>query len=822
MAELPKGRKQKKWDFLGGGLVTRPDDRMISLLNDKGHLYSPAETNLQFTKIASMQKRLGYTAVGGFIQNAQWYIAGGGFTASTPLATVDNKTYAMCFKITAPSSASVISMYAFIYTAVGAGNNLDRVLLKNIKCVIKSNSAGSPGATLGTSNAYNDALEIPQNSSYAPATFYFPSPVALTNGTDYWFCFEGQYQSGASATSLSFLSAVNTGAGTAKVTNDSYATFTTQTATITMGIYSTIAPIQGIYDYRPQASGVITQFPMTACNGTLYYYNAGYTSIKAGLSSSANSLFDFSTLKNYLFSCDYGVTANQCWDGAAAATMTHGYRQSTTGGNNIALAQSGSAGGPWSANGIVKVMLVTALRSGGYRCSQPVSITIAAGTNKIDITGIAVDAIAAQFSFDVAATATTIYCTTPNGAIYYKVPAASLSTAGNPIANTQTANSILPMTDATLIAGGSFETNLQYPQGYATGQVDTPKAKFFEVFQNMLVSGGDPSNPSRVWFSEQNAPQVWGNGDSGTSIQGDYLDIATDDGETITGMAIADGALIIGKQNRLYRVDYTGNAIEAFAVNPVHSPVGVLSNWSMQVIPDGLFFLSNRGPAICYGTYADVLPQTRMIQNLFDNTAAESFNLSSMIYAVACNDTTRNQVLVTVSSPGVTIRDRILSYDYEQKMFQLYDGYRANYIAIIGDSNGFPVLYNGNLSGQLFKRSSDYYDSDAYIITSWLSPELNLSEPNTFNQVEWLYLAGKVQTSGNLYLDFYAGGTSPYRTIQFDMTRADFADGLAVRVGTLGRISKFRIRSVDFTGVSGFELHWMRLEWSDAGGTRMG
>lgn len=71
----PQGRSVKKYDFLGGGLVTRPDDRYINLLNEKGHFYSPSETNVQFTKIGSIQKRLGSqtAATTASVQNALWY-----------------------------------------------------------------------------------------------------------------------------------------------------------------------------------------------------------------------------------------------------------------------------------------------------------------------------------------------------------------------------------------------------------------------------------------------------------------------------------------------------------------------------------------------------------------------------------------------------------------------------------------------------------------------------------------------------------------------------------------------------------------------------
>jgi len=827
----PKGRSVKKYDFLGGGLVTRPDDRYVNLLNDKGHFYSPSETNVQFTKIGSIQKRLGYAQVGSDVQSAVWYSHTSvlnGFVAPT---IVDNKTMAFCYKITAASTANIVSVYAKVYALLqGGGDGLNRGLVKNIRCVIKSDSAGNPGTTVGTSNALTDGLET-QYQGTVPTLFYFPTPVTLTNGVDYWFCFQGAISSGANTAGALIGVWNDQSGGTLKITNDSYATFSSQTGTPNLTIYTSAKPVLGLYDYRPQSGGVVTQFVMTAVNGTLYYETgSAYTSIATGLASSANSLYDFSTLKNLLFSCDYATSNNQAWDGAASATMAHGYRPTMS-----AMAQSAGAGPLWDRAGLVKVMLVTQLRSGGYRCSSVTpattsnQITLGARGNKIDLSGIAVNSIATQFSFDIAALATTIYCTVPDGSIYYKIPAAYLSGAINPITNvTAGTNSILPMTDAQLIAGGSFESNLGYPQGYGTGQVDTPKAKYMEVFQNMLATAGDPNNPSRVWFSEQFAPQVWGNGDSGTGIQGDYLDIAVDDGEQVTGLAVSDGALLVGKQSSIYRVDYTGNASDTWVVRKVHGQLGVLSNWSMQIIPDGLFFLSNRGPAICYGTYSDILPQTRLIQNLFDNTSAESFNLTSMIYAVACNDTTRNQVLMTISSPGVTIRDRVLSYDYEQKMFGLYDGYQANYLAIIGDSNGFPVLWNGNLSGQVFKRSAitdatPYFDNGAAIIVSYSTPNLDFGDPASWAQADFLYINGKVQSSGNLYVDLFANNsTTSYRTFQIDQTLAQFSIGIPVRLGSVMQNLKLRFRSVDFTGVSGVELHWLRLEFSESSGTRMG
>lgn len=821
---MAAGRKTAKFNFLGGGLVTRPTSNYIAALNKEGKFYATDIANFDTSKIAGLRKRHGYESVGGVaVSSAIWLTQGTPQTTSISMPLANSATNVFCMKVTAPSTAAIAR--ADVSGGFTASPNLfDVSAISSVVMLIKADSAGSPGITLATSGDIAAGI-----TSDTLSPFYFSAPVSLTNATDYWFCI--QITTNALATSNTLALAINGTAtsGTVKYGTTGYSGYTTNTSFVpSTSFQATTKPCLGIYDYRPQSGGSITQFPMVAVAGTLYYYNGSYNSIKTGLASAVNSLYDFSTLKNLLFSCDYATSNNQAWDGAASSTMTHGYR------GTFSIGQSASAGGPWSAAGIVKVMLVTQLRSGGYRCSAVSSITLAGTTNKIDLTSIAVDAIAAQFSFDIAATATTIYCTLPNGSIFYKVPAASLSTAGNPIANTQTTNSILPMTDATLIAGGSFEANLTYPQGYATGQVDTPKAKYMDVFQNMLCTAGDPNNPSRVWFSEQGAPQVWGDGSSGTGIQGDYLDIAVDDGELITGLAVSDGALMVGKPNAIYRVDYTGNAFNTWTVNKVHGQVGVLSNWTMQIMPDGLFFLSARGPAVCYGTYSDVLPQTRLVQNLFSNLDAGSFALSSMAQSTATNDTTRNRVIFGISSNGSTIRDRAMFYDYEQKMFGLYDAYQPNYIASVGDTNGFPVLWTGDLSGCVYKVSAtNYYDSlitgitmpFAFYGVTVTTPSTNLNESNLWKQIDFLYIAGPSTGLGTmgidyLYVDVYLDNSSTVaRTIALDMATSAFTKGVAVRLGLVCREFSLRFRLCTPRSAG---LDWVQVEYTDASGTRMG
>lgn len=796
---------------MGGGLVTRPSDNHIEGLA-KGKLYGIDLGNSEYQELGSLQKRDQlYLANPSSGQNVGVVDARLAITVTDTKITTDNyatfsayvspatstaaNTVAVCFKFTAGASRSVA------YVRFNQNFAIPSSIWKNIKVAFRAAGA-NPGAVVGQSSDITvDAYDVPAN--YNTWWYYFPTPPALVSGTDYWVCFQADSSASGQTFTIATPSASN--------------------------IFTTQVPNHGLYDYKVTAAGVTTQFPMAMEGDTLYYNNgSGYTSLTTGLASTSNDLFDFETMKNILFVSDNATTKNLMWDGAQSTTSTAGYR------GTFSIGQSASAGGPWSAAGIVKVMLVTQLVSGGYRSSAVATITLAGTTNKIDLTSIAIDAIAAQFStFDILALATTVYCTLPNGSIYYKVPAAYMTAGGiNPIANNDTTESILPMTDAQLIAGGSIESNLTLPTGYFTDQVACPKSRGMIVFQDFLVSFGDPNYPSSIWVTEQYAPNIWST--YGASY-GFRIDVNTDDGEIVTGLGVTDGSLFVTKQHNVFRVDSTGDFNDPLKLRLVHGQIGCLSHFSIETIPDGMFFLSEQGPAICYGNYTRVLDQTVLIQNLFSNLNASGFDLASARYSVACNDTTRNQVIMTMSRGQVdvngdlvldsTIRDCCLVYDYEQKLFSIWPQVNLNYVAIISDTHNFPVMWGGDLSGFVFKRFLDTTGSTPgstkpypfYFVT----PSMSLGSNTYYKEGVFLTVAGTVMDSGYyLIVDVFLDGSSTARaSLVYDMSKTRYRNGIPIPVPGKFQNIKLRFRHtsanrpdfmidwVDFT----FETEGLRL-----------
>ncbi len=805
MANKGRGDGRKKFDWLSGGVATYPDSHQVEMLS-KGKLYLTDGQNIDYNKPGDWTKRQGFDIVGAALETNVWD-SQTVTSSSISIAPQNSNQIVFCQKITAAATAAIASVNFSSSLPLSPPYALE---FKNIRVVWRVDTAGSPGA-LVSATAISETLI----DAFEYQTLYtFPIPPTLTIATDYWLCLE--ITTGSSAASAPNVTVTgNNAAGTFKYGATGYTGLASATFNVFRYVYISTVPIQGLYDYKVNSSSSVTQFPIAACAGNVKYYNgaAWSSSIKTGLSTGQNNLYDFATMKNILFLCDNAVTANQIWDGAAAAMSPHGYR------GTFSIGQSASAGGPWSAAGIVQVMLVTQLISGGYRSSATGTITLGGTTNKIDLSSIAVDAIAAQFGFDIAATATTIYCTLPNGSIFYKVPAASLSTAGNPIANTQTANSILPMTDATLIAGGSIESNLQLPTGYFTDQVTTPKSKYLKVWQDFLVMAGDPNNLSSIWISEQYAPQIWSTFGKSYGVR---IDINTNDGEIITGLQVADGSLFVGKQHNIFRIDYTGDFNDPFRVRLVHGQIGVLSHWTMQVIPSGMFFLSEQGPAICYGSYTKTIDEVKLIENKFDNLDSSRFELSAMRYSTSVNDTSRNQIMMSTSTSGSTIRDGILVYNYEDESFMFWRGMYSNYLTNITDTSNFPVVWSGNYSAQVYSRSSGYTDNKnttqdtfGFVAMRGVTASLDFQEPTYWKEGVFLEIAGEVQSALNyLIVDVFLDKSTTARTsLIWDMSSNNFQTGINKAIPGKFKTIKLRIRNSS-TVNSGCQVFWMNFTYS--------
>ena len=846
MGKYGRANDRQKFQFFGG-LVTRPDDHYIEAA-EKGRVFGVKVKNVDEFKPGSIRRPLG---------DAQAGLAPGGTSVtvissllqdgvdvytdmSTPLS-------AICQKITV--GASTLNL-GTVQVKLKALNYFTSITLS---CVIKADTASLPGATVGTAALTYSATLIGDNGEQ-DYIFTFSTVPALSAATNYWVCLQA-LGVGAISGGTPRITAVNgvSGATTIKITNDNYGTYSTVSTGPVFHILTAASPsIVGLWDLRYDVGGALTQYYGTVSNGSIFAGNpttvdsggtwgspTDNTAIRTGLSASRNYIYDQKTLKNYTFFTDYAQNNNRAWDGVfgkartpavadTASTMTHGYRPAAPTTAQAAKTAGMPDWGSWTATTTVNFIFVTQLVSGGYR-ARTFTHSLTAANVRIELSAIAVDAIAAEFSFDIAASATAVYMQIPGSLdkTYYKVPLGVAGTGGlftsagaaqaNPFTNTLTALRIEPMADATLTAAataGDIETNYSLPTSYFTLQVDTPKFKGLEVFYDQLAGWGDPNNPSSVWLSEQYAPQIWS---TYGRTRGMRIDVAPDDGEIVTGIAFSDQALMVSKQHNWYRVDFTGDTNDPVRVRRCQGDLGTLSHFSTKRLPDGLYFISEQGPAMNYGTYSKVLPSAIGIRNLFVAADVNSFNQDILPYAVSAVETSENLVYTSMASHSSTDKDTLLVYDYEKDQFSTREGTLNSYVSIIGTSNGFPRLWRGTYDGFVYMRSQTVHTNGGVIQNfDYTTPFMDMGKPDTLKEGVFLWLSGPTQTAGNLYVDVFLNEiVTAYDTLTFDMTKAEFTSGSFKNIGKMFRTIRLRFRQDDSTGPC--EITWAMLDYSNMG-----
>lgn len=805
--------QERKFVNLRGGIASRPSDQLIEQLSE-GKLFFTDARNVEYQKTGALKSRRGYSQIGNRVDGSSAWVTTG--SATDPLVAVSSSTLvAFCESFVPGSTRNVATIKSVITTDQITPTIAGTI---NARMVLKANSAGSPGSTIATSNYINNINNLVL-SQLIGFTFVFPTAPSLTSGTTYWACLEMVVSTVGMVAGIGTLATLSS----VKVTLNNYSSYQTFTDTsMAFTIESTTPVGQGLWDCRFESAGALAQSIVANVAGSIYNLNSpsspgAWTAIATGLQSGQNVICDSAQLHNVRFFTDYANNSNRAWDGVVAGTpaqsmMTHGYRATFS-------AARGTATGT-IPTGVYKLMAVTALISGGYRASAITTIDMTAGgTQRIELTSITADAIFGQFLFDISTTATTWFMTDANGEIYYKIPTANMSVAANPQANTTTAFNITATTGLT--AANTLDQEFNLPQAFFTSQVATPKFKFLAVFQDMLCGGGDPNNPSRLWMSPQGMPQVWG---TYGGLLGNYVDVDPEDGDILTGIKSNDTGkiLYVGKNKTLHRITFTGNSTTPFFRTVVQGKLGVLSHWSMVNIPDGLYFLSESGPALSDGTAARLLPATELILNYFDLLDSGSFNLSSMAFSTACYDPTLRQVWLGVSSNGAAFRDLVLVYDVQNQSFMIHDSIFANFFQNIGDANGFPQISWVNYSGSMLQRDDVDNDNGSQILMRFKTPFLNLDSPSQWKTFTWLGMGGSESTTANtvactssVYLD---GSSTVSRNITFtngSNSTEGLTKGQFQALAQLSRSIAFEFMHLSLN--KAIEIDWLSFEYNVEG-----
>lgn len=492
----------------------------------------------------------------------------------------------------------------------------------------------------------------------------------------------------------------------------------------------------------------------------------------SGAATGDNYKWSHSTFQSTLFSHQYSKSSGVCWDQiyynpSGQSMQYHGLRPEvvahSVGGIKLPAGFTSVAGNNIS-NKPFDIVLATSMNTGGFRASHVIHYSGVSGINtsgvqlqgpfngsvfqSIQNTGINTNGNW-QYNFDVNSLGTYVFTTQPSGSVYFL--AKLINNNGNAIPNP------MPNVDTWgLNLGGSgtflYDNSyvgvdavqvpniINYDQTYLINQVDMPKFKKTIVYKNTLYGIGDVNNPSRLWYSEIQAPQIFG---VDTNFYGFY-DIDNDNGQELTAIEIFKDYLLIFKENSMYRASFTanpGNPLEIYQVSNVKGCLGIFTTVSTDY---GVIGLNQYGPFLA--SYAG-------IENIGDEILPtfQSFDRTELIFAVAIHDPARQQIYWSISSANESPdNQKGLVYSYAEKAWGLRQDSMWNAGNRIGDTDNFSKYYIGDTLGQIKQINVGDTDQDVLFVDTndtsltknitleFQTPWLNFGNSQNLKQLKFL------------------------------------------------------------------------------------
>lgn len=501
--------------------------------------------------------------------------------------------------------------------------------------------------------------------------------------------------------------------------------------------------INGIYDYRIGGDRV-SQIVYGQGQYQRFFAldnpnRANHTQIFSSGSPLQDALWTFATYDDLMFSHQYSQISGTCWD--QTYLNTSGYDSTQLHGQRPQFSMAFVSGVGTVGSGVtgqVQVMLATQMATGGYRASDIQTITLSGQTNSIirllppggvtqhknSIQESGAYPIKSQYAFDVygsgphsGGNATYVFCTQPSGSIFYLAQMVSAASSAAPSFNGRT--NPLPNINTFIDSVNLENTYINYKpdqltqqistvlattQNYLVSQVDTPKFKKIQVYYDYLLGIGDPNFNSRLWYSEQYAPQIWG---ESFNFHG-FIDVNKDNGSPLTSMEKLRQYMILFKKNSTYRVSYLGNSNSPFAIDEISSKIGSLGAFGTITVGDVVYGLSQYGIFACDGNSVRIISDS--IKPFYDD-----LDHADLTFAVALHDMNHSNITWSITNNTFSPESNIgIVFDYKEGSFSVRKGPMWNAAATVENSDGFDVLLGGTSDGQIEIQDSEASNVDVY------------------------------------------------------------------------------------------------------------
>jgi hypothetical protein len=280
-------------------------------------------------------------------------------------------------------------------------------------------------------------------------------------------------------------------------------------------------------------------------------------------------------------------------------------------------------------------------------------------------------------------------------------------------------------------AGTSSLATMTVPSGLTD-------AKYVREYNNYLFLGNvvvsGTHHKSRIYWSNIKDTSTW--------TATDFIDVAKDDGEEITGLKVLNDRLVIFKTRSIYILQFTGDADIPFVLpggGKTNSAVGCLAPFSIQALENGLVFMSHDGFYLFDGNNSYKISERI-------STTVDSFTKTSLVNARSLVQKDKNRYWCSLTSSGQSENDRVLVWDYFLNSWSIYVGMAPSAMATFYVNGVEERPYFGDYAGFVYRGDTGTDDHplnvetaiNAYYYTNW-RPFGDLIDKKAIPQVTIFY-----------------------------------------------------------------------------------
>lgn len=274
-----------------------------------------------------------------------------------------------------------------------------------------------------------------------------------------------------------------------------------------------------------------------------------------------------------------------------------------------------------------------------------------------------------------------------------------------------------------------------------------------------IFSAGDPSNPSRLYFS--------GVGDqitnfSASALGGGYIDVFKSDGQKIRAILPFQGGIIIWKDNAIYKFSFASDGSQL--LEEITRSFGGISFRSCKHVENDVIFAAKKDGRLAFYSLGNQENYAASILRTNELSIKVSDMLQDVDLSLLENSAAfyfRNIYGCAITTSGSTTNDRVWCLDTRFGSWVYWEGITPNFFSVYIDSTGSQDLYYGDeATGYMRSMFEDIrLDGSTAISVEFATKAFNQKRFSAYKQYLYPVLQFKdVTKSGELTGEIYLDG----------------------------------------------------------------